>query len=603
MSPTDLELLRTYEPVVRYTKGELFFPCAVDGYVSASSLWLYERDKEDQRLAKPGELTPKALVTHQAAHPDSTLYLRFVAKPLNAVEYQRWSRRPNRPIFLAPGRLARVGILSRVIDAFFNISLLLRGKVPGGTAAAAEEAYNAMQAEDPRRVYYGRVIRDGGYTVLQYLFFFTMNDWRSDFYGVNDHEADWEQIFIYLAPDQNEVLRPQWVAFASHDFRGDDLRRRWDDPMLHKHNDHPVVFAGAGSHASYFLPGEYLMKAEPAALRKVRQVLETAQRFWIRTLQQGLDEDAPRTFDAIGVPFIDYARGDGVAIGPDQAETWSPIMISDQDSWVDGYRGLWGLDTKDLLGGERAPSGPKYNRNGTVRQSWYDPLGWAGLDKVVPPNETISRLRQTITQLGDEEEKLRQDIDVAREELRTLALEVSATQRTDHLLALHNSLEEDLLAKQTSLQAMQARRVSVEETRRASLSTLARLLAGDWGDPQAHVRHADIPTSPPGPQARLAELWAALSGGLVLLSLVLLLALRPAHWLAWVVISIFIFGAIDAVLRSRLAHYLLNTTIVLAVLSAVVLLKEYWRWLLIGGVAALVILMTRENVRELRKEK
>jgi len=29
--------------------------------------------------------------------------------------------------------------------------------------------------------------------------------------------------------EQDGKLIPEWAAFASHDFKGDDLRRRWDD--------------------------------------------------------------------------------------------------------------------------------------------------------------------------------------------------------------------------------------------------------------------------------------------------------------------------------------------------------------------------------------
>lgn len=35
----DLDLLRAYEPVVRFTKGELFLPTAVGPYVKRCSLW------------------------------------------------------------------------------------------------------------------------------------------------------------------------------------------------------------------------------------------------------------------------------------------------------------------------------------------------------------------------------------------------------------------------------------------------------------------------------------------------------------------------------------------------------------------------------------
>ena len=209
----------------------------------------------------------KKLAEFKEVSTGHTLYLQLVEKPLEALEYQQWLRRAERPVFHAPGRLARVGLLSRLLGSLFNLTLLLRGTVPGGTAAAVDIKYREMRQRDPRYVYYGRVIREGGYVILHYLFFFAMNDWRSSFYGVNDHEADWEQVFVYLSEEKEGDPEPRWAAYASHDFSGDDLRRRWDDPELRKFDDtHPMIFAGAGSHASYFELGEYKMSVEPAFL-------------------------------------------------------------------------------------------------------------------------------------------------------------------------------------------------------------------------------------------------------------------------------------------------------------------------------------------------
>ena len=73
--------------------------------------------------------------------------------------------------------------------------------------------------------------------MLHYLFFYAMNDWRSTFHGANDHEADWEQMFVYLYEDGQGELVPRWVACASHDYYGDNLRRRWDDPLLARRTD------------------------------------------------------------------------------------------------------------------------------------------------------------------------------------------------------------------------------------------------------------------------------------------------------------------------------------------------------------------------------
>ena len=42
-----------------------------------------------------------------------------------------------------------------------SLSLLLRGRVPGGTAAAAPIRYDAIRRDGPAVVYHGRVVRDG----------------------------------------------------------------------------------------------------------------------------------------------------------------------------------------------------------------------------------------------------------------------------------------------------------------------------------------------------------------------------------------------------------------------------------------------------------
>ena len=37
-APSDLELLRRHEPILRFTRGELFLPMPTDGYVGACDL-------------------------------------------------------------------------------------------------------------------------------------------------------------------------------------------------------------------------------------------------------------------------------------------------------------------------------------------------------------------------------------------------------------------------------------------------------------------------------------------------------------------------------------------------------------------------------------
>ena len=54
---SDVEILRAFEPIVRYTQGEKFFPMDVERYLRASSLWLYVPDGLDEEVIPEGALT------------------------------------------------------------------------------------------------------------------------------------------------------------------------------------------------------------------------------------------------------------------------------------------------------------------------------------------------------------------------------------------------------------------------------------------------------------------------------------------------------------------------------------------------------------------
>ncbi len=283
----DLALLRTYEPVVRYTSGELFYPMDVDRYVAHCALWVQLPYSPAVEQIPRGKLTLERLSEPLSDEPQCTRFLRFV-EPMSTIAQQLYRvQTKNQPRFQSRGRLARVGLFPRLVDALFSITLLLRGTVPGGTATAAEKAYREMQTSTPRYIYYGRVLHQDGYIVLHYLFFYCMDDWRSSFYGANNHEADWEQVFVYLEDGGDGSPQPAWVAYAAHDFHGDDMRRRWDDPEVQRVGTHPVVYAGAGSHASYFSPGEYMITVSLSLLKPLIRALERVARFWQSTLASG----------------------------------------------------------------------------------------------------------------------------------------------------------------------------------------------------------------------------------------------------------------------------------------------------------------------------
>jgi len=182
----DLALLRRYEPVLRFTRGEEFFPTDVEWYVRQSSLWVSRADGHRDLLVPEGDLDLAALAQDRHVERGGVLHLTF-SDPLNLAQLSaflvnegiRQLRNPRDRFHAMVGRLARVGYASRFVDALFSLTLLLRGRVSGDAAASALLTCRQRTRADRRFPYYGRVIRDGGWIALQYWFFYPFNNWRS----------------------------------------------------------------------------------------------------------------------------------------------------------------------------------------------------------------------------------------------------------------------------------------------------------------------------------------------------------------------------------------------------------------------------------------
>ncbi len=597
----DLALLRKFEPVLHFTQGEMFFPMAIDGYLKRSSAWIRDPTGSPIPLAKVGDLTAESL--GRLSDLPGTPYLQFVQEPMDLAAYLRWRRDPQRPAFEAVGRWARVGLASRLLDAAYDAATALRGQVPGGTTAVAEQQYRQAVTEDPRPIYYGRVIRDADYTVLQYLFFYAMNDFRSSFYGVNDHEADWEQVLVYVAEDPEfpqdlDRVTPGWVALAAHDLNGPDLRYRWDDPALgFVDKSHPVVYVAAGSHAAYVESGEYLFGVQPRFLVPVYRLVQSVRRHWRETLRQGPGEGfAPESPLQLSIPFVDYARGDGQQIGHSE-RPWSPVVVSGSEPWLSTYRGLWGLDTRDPLGGERAPAGPKYDRHGNIRQSWFDPVGFCGLDTEVPAPLLRSAQRVRLAELHRIEAELALEIDVCRKSLRAQELDRSALAALTGPAPGHQDPDQE---QREQLRRLLRERSEAGDAIAALETGLSCPDSGLPGDPRAHLKHNRTPLPVLKRLPRGGELWAATSGGLLLLLLGVLPTFGSGSALISLAVGLVVVFGIDAVVRGRGVRYVLGYTIFLAVISTATLAVKFWKFAIITGVALVVMSTVRDNVRELR---
>ncbi len=601
VTATDLELLRKFEPVVCYTKGEQFFPAAVEDYIHECSLWDHHPDGHDVLLVRQGELSMEKLIESRPAGFGSMRYLRFI-EPLSLAESakvmadQLLLRRKLGNYFHAGiGRLARGGILPRLLDGLFSLSFLLRGRVSAATAAAAELDYNALLAENRKYTYYGRVTRQNGWTMLQYWYFFCFNSWRSGFHGVNDHESDWEMVTIYMY-EQDGQLIPEWAAYASHDFKGDDLRRRWDDheELKKVEQSHPVVYAGAGSHASYFRRGEYQAEVSLPMPGWFSGLIRSWNKLWTETLGQP-------PISTIHIPFVDFARGDGLQLGTGGHEPWLPVLIDESTAWVNQFRGLWGLFARDPISGENAPAGPMYNRDGTPRGSWYDPLGFAGLDKVPPPPQMQKLLADNCSLLSRRQEELQDLIPRKAAELQVMGARQKGLEGNPHLSRQYVALEKEINSLSTEVRNLR-REVSENTALLQGLNRrLEQLGAGRQDDPHAHIRHLAIPDDPTQVLRfdRAAETWAAVSLSLLLFAIAALIFFAPGYIWAGLAIILILFVVAESFLRGAFVQTVGRITLLLAMITALILLVHFWKWVIVGVLVVMGISLMIQRLREL----
>ncbi|WP_433701016.1 hypothetical protein [Nocardiopsis sp. CA-288880] len=593
---SDLELLRAHEPVLMCTKGELFFPTDVDAYVRNCSLWIEEPGGRERVLVPAGELTLDRLSQAEEEWPERHKHLRFVQEETLREEARRY-KGVARSVIPKSGRLAAVGVLGRVLDILMKLSLLIRGAVPGGVTFAAVTRYRE-RVDNGGATYYGRVSREGGYIILQYWFFYAMNDWRTIYGGVNDHEADWERVTVYAVENPDGTTRPVWVGASSHEYHGDDLRRSWNDPDLHRDGDHPMVYVGAGSHSHQMLPGDYLIQVDPSFLRGIIRVWQ-----WIA--HRVFRADSAINRHGIGVPFVDYARGDGERLGPGGDREWYAVLIDDDTPWLKGFRGLWGRDTRDFFDGERAPSGPRYERDGTIRRSWADPLAWVGLQKVAPTEAAArAELRSHVGVLDERLREMDADVLRRRHELRQLDSARMALSREAHSRPRAREYTEQIEALEEELAQVYEKRVLTADER----DTHLRALASETPlvpTPTGHLKAPHLPYSS-GQQrtTRFLHLWVALSTPLLLVSLALPMFLLDGQFTLYAMLGVVVaFAAVDSVARRKFIQYLTGLAIAAFVIGlAVGIVAAFiadWRIAIAVPIAVIVVLLLVVNIREL----
>jgi hypothetical protein len=501
----DSELLKKYEPVLRFAKSERFFPMAVGPYLEKCNLFPSGPQGAVEMLLHLDDPVKKRIEKLKYGE----YFLRFVNDPLIDADIWIWwaalsvvaagagwflagwlgveitallsllaafiifiQASPIRvrifpaafatlifvalqaaPVwfFLTPHSFISVQVEYLILLPIYLVVLFylfirtmkfifdhLVSELPGlmldmlsrATETVAHTSYiqyAEMTEQERQPVYYGRVVRENGWTILQYHFFYAFNDWRLAANGINHHEADWEMAAVYLKDD-----KPYALLMSQHETGAMEL---WKDVRRVKDAEgrttsHPIIYAGLGSHANYSRPEVirihrlfnegYLQRflywtdglihflfllfnpsqrARQIALREL-----TTHPATVLTEESFAHLRDEKDHYLVSLP-MEIATGDGFRIGvhgdhkregmdmsisylkrilsdrevtPPPAREWRQIMLSSETKWVE-YKGLWGV--KSMLKDESGPRGPKWSRPDESfiihpRQRWERPLEW-----------------------------------------------------------------------------------------------------------------------------------------------------------------------------------------------------------------------------------
>jgi hypothetical protein len=125
-----------------------------------------------------------------------------------------------------------------------------------------------------------------------------------------------------------------------------------------------------------------------------------------------------------------------------------------------------------------------------------------------------------------------------------------------------------------------------------------KIQRGDWGDPQSHLEQA-IPQPPLAGFVRLVEFWAAVSGGLLLLVFLALVLIDP---LAGCCGRCWSWRSSSAWRRRCAADHTLpaQPERLMAVITTLVLVYEFFFWIVIAAVVGIVIYMIAGNLLAVR---
>ena len=214
------------------------------------------------------------------------------------------------------------------------------------------------------------------------------------------------------------------------------------------------MYAGAGSHASYFRPGEYQAEVPipfPGAVTRPEQRAGTvlAGRRWVRAPRRRTRFASPSSTSRAVTAWpsgrgrrIDGRRKSSTRRHPGRAAT--------------AGSGACSRATRSPVRTRR----PGRCTSATARPapSWFDPLGFAALDRVPPPPRELEALEGERTLLQGRQSELERLIPEASARLQELGVRIRSLRGSPHLAAEAERLEALVADEAASLTGLRLER-------------------------------------------------------------------------------------------------------------------------------------------------
>jgi len=321
-------LLLQYAPILYMHPEEDYFPMNVESFVKDSSLW--NQTGSDEQLYSVDDLTFELFETIASTTDTSDYYLAY-SDPDTA----------------------------KSID-------LNAARTKYGNAITSGEATTTVYVHRMEDSYTDEQGIEHEFIVLQYWYFYAMNNWAeaTDQVLANNHEGDWESVFIFLNKDTEE---PKFVAYSAHHNDGinesinplqyGSVRRDWESDDVAVSDDHVSSYVSLGSHANYPNAEDRNTRIGTDFPSSVGEVMQTGA-------------------------FSEISDIDSI----------SPVWML--------YEGKWGADRVALGGG--GSLGPNFTQllfNSEIR--FHDPIQWAGIDQqsTFTIDEPTNSIASTIAQV------------------------------------------------------------------------------------------------------------------------------------------------------------------------------------------------------------